>query len=336
MSKIFCEICGTAYAYTAKQCPICGCPKPESAEFSVDTEEYAENTTRNAPVKGGRFSKENVNKRLKTAERDRERREPEPRMASARNTSGRKTPKKKKSASKAERSLIIAIICLLLAIVAVMAYILIHYFVPRQSPDNGTSVPAESTESVEPTESTVPPTTQPQQIHCTGLTMTEESIQFKEIGKTWQLSVVPTPADTTDTIVYTSSDPNVATVSEDGLVTAVGEGECVITITCGTVTVECQVTCQLPQPTEPPETEPPTVPVDMDDFKLNRSDFTLAVGESWLLYTRSIDVTLITWTSSNENVATVVDGVVKGVRKGSCIIYAELNGVKLECVVYVN
>lgn len=326
MSKIFCEICGTAYAPTAKQCPICGCPTPDSAEFSVATDEFAETEPRPALVKGGRFSKENVNRRLKSAERDRS----EP--------AARKAPKKKKKVSKAERSLIIAIICLLLAIFAVMAYILINYFVPRSAgnvpSNNPADAPKESTEA-KPTETTVPPTTLPQEIPCTGLTLTEESIQFNEIGKTWLLSAVPTPADTTDDLSYSSSNPAVATVSATGTVTAVGEGECVITVSCGSVTVECRVICQLPQATEPPETEAPTQPVDMDDFKLNRSDFTLNVGESWLLYTRSIDVTLIQWTSSNEKVATVVDGTVKGVGRGSCIIYAELNGVKLECVVYV-
>ena len=28
MSKIICDICGTSYPETAKQCPICGCVRP--------------------------------------------------------------------------------------------------------------------------------------------------------------------------------------------------------------------------------------------------------------------------------------------------------------------
>ena len=97
--------------------------------------------------------------------------------------------------------------------------------------------------------------------------------------------------------------------------------------------MNCQVICELPQETEPTETDPP---IDMSKFKLNRTDFTLSIGETWLLYTGELDVTMITWTSSNERVATVVDGIVKGIGRGMCTVTAELNGVKLECVVYVN
>ena len=243
MSKIFCEICGTAYSDTASQCPICGCPKPASAEFSVDTAAQEESKTRTAPVKGGRFSKDNVNKRMNN---DDSRPEPAP--------VPRKTAKKKKKSSTAERVLVIVIICLLVAIVGVLAYIIVNYFIPGATAEP--TVPP-TTQATEPstTGTTVPPTTEALTVPCTDLSLTENSVLLKEIGATWLLNVVATPADTTDEIQFESSDPNVATVSADGRVTAVGDGTCTITITCGNVTVQCEVVCDIPAETEPP-TEP--------------------------------------------------------------------------------
>ena len=36
MSKVICEICGTAYPDTENECPVCGFEKPEAAEFTTE------------------------------------------------------------------------------------------------------------------------------------------------------------------------------------------------------------------------------------------------------------------------------------------------------------
>lgn len=330
MSKLFCDICGTAYSETADQCPICGCPKPENAEYADASIDFVDSDMKlSSPVKGGRFSKSNVNKRMKVSGAP----------------AGKPTQrKKKKKTNKAERGLIIAIVLLLVAILAVVGYILINYFVP-QTPSGNTYQPADHTQpsSSASTYPTILPTTEPKERPCTGLSISEGSIRFNTIGATWLMNVIPTPANTTDTMTYLSSDANVATVSEDGKVTAVGSGECTITVVCGDIAAECQVICDLaPQGTTPGETNPDetqpqeTKPADADDFKLNREDFTIAVGESWLLYNGPIDPSEIVWTSSNTSVATVKDGRVRGVGRGQCWITAEYKGIKLKCIVYVT
>lgn len=63
-----------------------------------------------------------------------------------------------------------------------------------------------------------------------GVTINNPPAELKE-GKTSQFSATVTPANTGEEVIWSSSDPTVATVSEDGLVTAVKEGKTVITAT---------------------------------------------------------------------------------------------------------
>jgi len=348
MSKIFCEICGTAYSENASQCPICGCPKPDTAEFSTDN--YAETQdARSAPVKGGRFSKSNVNKRTRST------------AAASKSSSNRR--KKKKSQSSAERFLIIAIILLLIAIFVVVGYIYITYFMPNTDSDNQPSQtkPAVS-QTVPPvqtnptTDPTTEPTTEPVDLPCSGLALSEQSIRFNTVGNTWLLSVIPTPVNTTDTITFRSSDPDVATVDENGKVTAVGDGECIITIVCGDIAIECKVLCELgPAPTDPEETEPDvTEPEETEpeetqpsqtggDFAFNTKykndkygfEVTLSrPGEVWKAYSGDIDPTKVQWSTGNSSIAKVsADGRVTAVGKGYTVLRAVYNGVEYTCLI---
>ena len=65
------------------------------------------------------------------------------------------------------------------------------------------------------------------------------------IGATDKLTATVLPEDVTDkTVTWTSSDESIATVDEDGNVTAIAEGEAVITATCGEVSASCNVTVE--------------------------------------------------------------------------------------------
>ena len=59
------------------------------------------------------------------------------------------------------------------------------------------------------------------------------------------------PQNTTDTLTYQSSDPAVATVDGNGLITAVAPGQTVITVFCGNVQTQCAVRCTFQEETEP-------------------------------------------------------------------------------------
>ena len=75
----------------------------------------------------------------------------------------------------------------------------------------------------------VPPV--PEVIDVTGVDITEEDQSIK-VEETLQLTVVVTPEDADNkAITWESDNPDVATVSEDGLVTALSKGVANITVT---------------------------------------------------------------------------------------------------------
>ena len=77
-------------------------------------------------------------------------------------------------------------------------------------------------------------------IPCTGISLSDVTKSFSSIGTTYTLIATVTPADTTDALIWSSSNTNVVTVS-DGVITAVGIGEATITATCGGYSATCTV-----------------------------------------------------------------------------------------------
>ena len=73
------------------------------------------------------------------------------------------------------------------------------------------------------------------------VTVTPESVSLTPTA-TQQLTTVVSPADTTDSLVYTSSNTDVATVSDSGLITAKTVGNATITATSGSYSDTCTVT----------------------------------------------------------------------------------------------
>lgn len=82
------------------------------------------------------------------------------------------------------------------------------------------------------------------------------------VGGTGQLTAVKTPVNGNGTIVWSTDDSEVATVSENGEVTAVGEGTANITATVGTITDSAVVTVteESGDPDNPDDPEDPENP----------------------------------------------------------------------------
>ena len=138
-------------------------------------------------------------------------------------------------------------------------------------------------------------------------------------AETTQLIATISPANAGNkTVNWTSSDPAVATVNTNGLVTAVAIGSCTITATTadGGKTAVCTV----------------TVSVSVSSVNLNKNSLVLPIGESEILTATVLPVTApnrnVTWQSSNPGVVNLlINGtnaelMVLAVKPGSCTITA--------------
>jgi uncharacterized protein YjdB len=151
-------------------------------------------------------------------------------------------------------------------------------------------------------------------VPVTAISLDKGSLNLTPTG-TNTLTVTYSPANTTETgVVWASSNIAVATVV-DGTVTAIAVGTATITATStanSSKTATCAVTV--------------TDPIPLTGITLNRASVNLTPnGTTTLTVTYDPANTTesgVAWTSSNANVATVVDGAVTAVAVGTATITA--------------
>ncbi len=147
------------------------------------------------------------------------------------------------------------------------------------------------------------------------------------VGDTATLKATVTPDNATDkTVTWTSSDETVATV-KDGVVTAVKAGTATITAKAGEKTATCTVTVK-------------DKTVAVENVTLDKTSAELTVGDTTTIKATvtpdNATVKTVTWTSSDETVATVKDGVVTAVKAGTATITAKAGDKTATCAVTVK
>lgn len=142
------------------------------------------------------------------------------------------------------------------------------------------------------------------------------------VGQEQQLSVTVDPLKEF-TAAYESSDPAVASVSEDGMVKAVADGKTVITVTTGDVSLVCNV----------------TVVTEQYVWSLNYGAAILGVGSDITLQPSVLPQKEFSavYTSSDDAVAAVSEnGTVTGVKEGKAVITVDVGDALLTCEVSVS
>ena len=328
---IECEYCGERYSATYKRCPFCNgdgtgrWDDPDSLENEDDSDKDEGFRTG-----GGK------------------------RLAGGSRRGGRGGPSIGRIIlTVASLALIVAAVCMVISIVKSMlggskdpapsASPAVESSVPSEAPaESGAPAGSETPiESAAPAESEAPSAGQISGVGtATGFTLNREDFTFDAAGQVFQMKATFTPEGTTGDITWKSSDPNVASVSWNGVVTSVSPGTVTLTASvAGAGEKTCIVRCNFKSggTTTSAATTSPTgsgASSSASGLKLNREDFTLGhAGETFRMVVSGTSAA-VTWASSNTSVATVgADGTVTAVGKGTCNVTATVNGTTLKCIV---
>ena len=145
---------------------------------------------------------------------------------------------------------------------------------------------------------------------ATGIALDKKNLDMAK-GQTEKLTATLTPADANSAVTWKSSNEAVATVTNDGTVTAVSGGKATITATAGGLSASCEVNVGVPMN---------GISIENKDVKVNRGK-TVELKVNYDPADTTADKT-VAWKSDNEAVATVdsATGVVTGVKAGEANI----------------
>ena len=165
------------------------------------------------------------------------------------------------------------------------------------------------------------------EVKATKVQLSETSLEINK-GQTATLLLNVTPKNFTDEVTWKSSNTNVVTISDAGVVTAKAAGTATIRVTVGSVSASCKVTVLQP----------------VTSISLNKSSLTLEGGDSFTLvasvYPSDAYNKQVKWSTSDERVVSVdQQGNVTATGKGKATITAmaaDGSGVYRNCTVTVN
>lgn len=326
MQLITCEFCGIEYDASLPQCPLCG--RNSDAPLMP-----VEDRTGEKRKKGGARLARNAKK---TAAPTR----------AAQNAPEDENPY---AIPKWMMVTICAILGIAVVLGAAFAIYNLDWFGLREEPEQSEQLASQPDTEPEqqPGQQTAPteqqymneedytPTEEPEQpvvVECTGLTLGASSITFDETEQFYNITATVEPANCTQEVIYTSADETIATINAQGKIVAVNGGSTMVTVSCGTQTATCLVTCDFSFE-ELPEQEP-TQPM-----ALNKDDMTFfSAGEQFTLVVLNLpEGQEVSFSSNNPQVASVSStGIVTAVSGGTTSVIATVAGQSFSSIVRCN
>lgn len=335
MSKIICDICGTTYPETADSCPICGCTRDSAAELLGEDLLQEEQPK----GKGGRFP----SKKKEIFDYDEVNADPDEYDEEEDEEEEDYDEEEEEDDDPRPNTFVIILLTILIAGLLIAAgFIFVRYFLPNitSSDENTEATITEPVQEapVETTELTIP---------CDMLINNSGGIaELSAQGQNFLLHITATPEDTTDKIIYTSADESIATVTEDGRITAVSEGETVIYISCGEISLECPVIVKYVEETVPATTEAvieetaaeevtePAPSVDPNVvLKLKKGDISLGIYRQFTLQLDcELEQNQVEWSSDDPHIASVdEEGVITVHKSGVTKVRAKYGDQEVFC-----
>lgn len=217
---------------------------------------------------------------------------------------------------------------------------------------SATDTPALDTPSGEPTveptaeptpDTTVEPTPEsPSSSQAAdSFTLNASDFTLTHSGDTYRIRATFSPAGSTGSITWTSSNPEAVHVDSNGTVTALAKGNSTITAALENGhTEKCIVRCGWSDgsvaPT-PGSGSTPATSTANTGLALNRTDFTMSrEGETFMLKVSGTD-SAPAWSSSDSSVAGVSSsGKVTALKHGTVTVTATVDGQTLKCIVRCN
>ena len=159
-------------------------------------------------------------------------------------------------------------------------------------------------------------------VELTGIALSEHDITF-EVGDNKVLVVTFTPENATNKdVTWVSSAPSIATVT-DGIVVALAPGTTEVVAKSGSLTDKCTVTVLLH-----------AISISLDLTELTLAPEETATLTATVLPANTTDA--LEWSSSDEAVATVADGLVTAKAEGEATITAKAGEQSATCKVTVK
>ena len=161
-------------------------------------------------------------------------------------------------------------------------------------------------------------------VEVTSVSLSQTTLSIAK-GGTTSLTATISPSNATNkTVTWSSSNPSVATVNA-GTVNAIAVGSATITASASGKTASCEVT---------------VTPKGVTSIRLDKGAASLNIKDVLTLVATvepaDADDKTLTWTSSDESVATVDNGKITAVGKGSAVITASIGTLKVSCNVTVS